>query len=155
VRILSSRATFFYKRVFPAIWFGFLALFVVLPLIFGGNGRPSPPEPFFIIIPAGMAVFGYVIMRRLIFDIVDEVVDLGDALGVRNGKQEERIPLSDITNVNYVPIMNPPRVTLSLRRPGLFGSTVTFCAPAQFMPFSSSPVIDELIARIDAARSKS
>jgi hypothetical protein len=31
---------------------------------------------------------------------------------------------------------------------------VTFCAPIRFVPFSSSPVINELIQRIDAARQR-
>jgi hypothetical protein len=48
--------------------------------------------------------------------------------------------------------VNPPRVTLLLRHPGIFGKEVTFCAPIRLLPFSKSPVIEELIARIDSAR---
>jgi len=48
--------------------------------------------------------------------------------------------------------MSPPRVTLSLRKASLFGKQVSFCAPIRFMPFASSPIIDDLIARVDAAR---
>jgi len=40
-----------------------------------------------------------------------------------------RISLSDIKNVNYSPYMNPPQVTLSLRRHTVFGDTVVFCGP--------------------------
>jgi len=29
---------------------------------------------------------------------------------------------------------------------------VAFCAPVRFVPFSTSPIIDELIQRIDATR---
>jgi hypothetical protein len=54
-------------------------------------------------------------------NLVDEVFDLGDALLVRNGGQEERIALADIKNVNFFPYMSPPQVTLSLRRPSVFG----------------------------------
>jgi len=39
-----------------------------------------------------------------------------------------------------------------LRRPSIFGSQVAFCAPIRFVPFSTSPIVDELIQRIDAAR---
>ena len=35
-----------------------------------------------------MVAFGYFIMKRLIFDLVDEVVDAGDALMIRNRGQE-------------------------------------------------------------------
>jgi len=66
--------------------------------------------------------------------------------------QEERIALSEVMNVNYTPFMSPPRVVLSLRRPSVFGSQVAFCAPLRFVPFATSPIVDELIQRIDAAR---
>ena len=148
---LSSRSTFFYKRIFPIIWFGFLAVFFATALFMGSSGSEFPLP--FLIGPPAMAIFGYYIMKKLVFDLVDEVVDLGDALLVKNGNQEDRIALSDIMNVNYSPLINPPRVTLSLRRPSLFGATVTFCAPVRFVPYSTSPVIDALIARVDTARS--
>jgi hypothetical protein len=48
--------------------------------------------------------------------------------------------------------MSPPQVTLSLRRPSVFGETIAFCAPARLMPLSTSPMIEKLIDRIDAAR---
>jgi hypothetical protein len=144
---LSSRMTFFYKRVFPVVWFGFLLVFVAVGLL----GHVAPAAPF-LLVPVLMIVVGYFIMKKLVFDLVDEVLDAGDALIVRNGGREERIALSDIINVNYSPLINPPRVTLSLRRASAFGEAVTFCAPVRFMPFSTSPVVDELIRRIDAAR---
>jgi hypothetical protein len=91
-------------------------------------------------------------MKKLIFDLVDEVWDDGNSLLVKNRGQEQRIPLSDIRNVSYSPYMNPPRITLSLRRPTVFGDQITFSAPLRFVPFATSPVIDDLINRIDTAR---
>jgi hypothetical protein len=91
-------------------------------------------------------------MKRMAFNLVDEVFDLGDALLVRSGGQEERIALADIKNVNFFPYMSPPQVTLSLRRPSAFGDTVVFCAPMRMMPLSPNPTIVKLIDRIDAAR---
>jgi hypothetical protein len=107
-----------------------------------------------LIVPVLMAVFGYWIMKKLVFGLADEVLDAGDTLVVRRGGQEERIALSDIKNVNYSPYVSPPQVTLSLRRHTVFGDTVTFCAPVSVVPFRSSPVIDGLIDRVDAARRK-
>jgi len=101
-----------------------------------------------------MMVVGYVMMKRLIFDLVDEVWDDGDSLIVKNRGEEERIALADIKNVNYSPFLHPPRVVLSLRRNTAFGDQIAFCAPVRFVPFSSSPVINDLINRIDAARQK-
>jgi hypothetical protein len=93
-------------------------------------------------------------MKKLVFDLVDEVWDDGDALVIRNRGDEERIALSDIKNVSYSPFTNPPRVTLSVRRPTVFGEEIAFNAPTRIVPFSTSPVIKDLIERIDLARRK-
>ena len=41
------------------------------------------------------------IIKKMLVNLVDAVLDAGDALVVRSGGQEERIALSDIKNVNY------------------------------------------------------
>ncbi|HZR60474.1 MAG TPA: hypothetical protein VFA80_05960 [Xanthobacteraceae bacterium] len=151
---ISSSWTFFHKRVFPLIWFGFCAVFVVLPLLGIPISGRSPPGPFFLA-PAVMILVGLVIMRKLIFDLVDQVWDDGDSLLVRNRGEEERVALADIKNVNYTPFLSPPRVVLSLRRTTTFGDQIAFCAPVRLVPFASSPVITDLINRVDAARRKS
>jgi hypothetical protein len=153
MRRLSSRKTFFYKRVFPIIWFGFLAFFMASPFVtplMGGTTSGSPLA--FLAVPALMMLIGYFFMKKTVFDLVDEVLDGGDVLVIRNSGIEERVALSDIMNVSYSPLVSPPRVTLSLRRPSIFGDRISFCAPMSFVPFSTSPIIDELIRRIDAAR---
>jgi hypothetical protein len=43
-------------------------------------------------------------------------------------------------------------VTLSVRQPTTFGDQIAFMAPVRFVPFTTSPVINELIDRIDQAR---
>jgi hypothetical protein len=152
MRRISSRGTFWYKRVFPIFWFGFLALFIGTTFFFNQGGR-SPPFPF-LVVPVIMVVVGFLIMKRLVFDLVDEVWDDSDTLLIKNRGQEERIALSDIKNVSYSPYVNPPRVTLSLRRPTVFGEQISFGAPIRLIPFTTSPVIDGLIDRIDAARQR-
>jgi hypothetical protein len=148
--LISSKMTFFYKRVFPIIWFGVLAVLFLVGLI-KGLADPFSNLPF-LIVPIVMAIFGFQFMKRMTFNLVDQVFDLGDALLVRNGGQEERIVLADIKNVNFFPYMSPPQVTLSLRRPSVFGDTIVFCGPARMVPLSRSPTIEKLIDRIDAAR---
>jgi hypothetical protein len=145
MRRISSGWTFFYKRIFPIIWVGFLA-------VFAGIGAVKGQGPFAVIVPLVMIGFGYFLMQKLVFDLVDEVSDDGDALVVKNRGQEQRIALADIKNVNYSPFVSPPRVTLSLRRPTVFGEQITFCAPLRLAPFSQSPVIADLIERVDRAR---
>jgi hypothetical protein len=146
---ISSRTTFFTKRVFPVIWFGFLVLFVASTLSKKSSG--GLPVAFFIM-PAFMAAFGYFIMKKLVFDLADEVFDAGDALVVRFGSEQERIPLSEIINVSYSYMVNPPRITLTLRTPGNFGKEVSFSPPTTFVPFAKSPIVADLIERVDVAR---
>jgi hypothetical protein len=153
MRRISSRMTFWYKRVFPIFWFGFLVLFIAVPWTVDRGPAQALPTMFFIV-PVLLGVFGFFLMKKLVFDLVDEVFDDGDALVVRNRDMEERIALTDIVNVSYSQFVNPPRVTLLLRNPGLFGERVSFCAPTRFNPFSSSPMIDDLIKRIDAKRTR-
>ena len=151
MQLVSSKMTFFYKLIFPVIWFGFLAVFFLVGLVKSLAGDPISNLPS-LIVPVVMAIVGYQIMKKMAFNLVDEVFDLGDALLVRSGGQEERIALADIKNVNFVPYMSPPQVTLSLRRPSVFGDTIVFCTPARLMPLSPSPMIEKLVDRIDAAR---
>src|SRR6266568_4606218 len=109
MRRISSKTTFFYKRVFPVIWFGFLAIFMAAPFVaplVGGSTSGSPVA--FLAVPAFMMIFGYFSMKKLVFDLVDEVLDAGDALVVKNGYLEDRLALSDIMNVDYTQYMNPP-----------------------------------------------
>ena len=150
---ISSRMTVYYKCVFPIVMFGFLLVFTITPFIVERR-PPSASHLPFVILPAVMAVVFYVILRKLIFDLVDEAWDAGDALIIRNKGKEERIAFADIMNINYSSFINPPRVTLSLRQPSIFGDKVTFCAPVRFVPFATSPVVDDLIRRVDAARTR-
>ena len=151
---ISSSWTFYYKRVFPVFWFGFLLVFISIPFMRESHTGSLPPIPFFVG-PILMMVVGYFIMRKFVFDLADEVWDDGDSLVVRNRGEEQRVALADIKNVNYTPLMHPPRVVLSLRQAAGLGDQIAFCAPVRFVPFASSPVINDLIDRIDAARRKS
>src|SRR6202011_1403572 len=100
---LSSDFTVFHKRVFPVLWFGFLVLFVVAGLAHGVAGA----NPMFLVIPFAMAAFGYFLMKKLVWDLVDEVYDGGDYLVVRNRGEESQIPLSAIVNVSVATMINP------------------------------------------------
>jgi hypothetical protein len=153
MRRISSRMTFVNKRVFPTVWFGLL-VFMTVPLALSIIRDTAPPPLLAFVVPAIMIVGGYFLMRRLIFILVDEVWDDGNALLIKNRGGEERVALSDIKNVSYSPFANPPRVTLSLLRSTAFGDEITFNGPMRFMAFGGSPVIQDLIDRVDRARRK-
>jgi len=132
------------------MWFGGLAIFLIVGVV-GTSSGGEMPVPF-LIMPLVMAAFGYFLMKNLIFDLVDEVWDVGGELLVKNKGREARIALSDIVNVSYSVATNPQRVTLTLRQSSVFGKEVTFAAPTTWIPFAKSPIIENLIQRVDAAR---
>lgn len=90
----------------------------------------------FLLIPALMAVFGYFLMKAF-FYLVDEIWDDGDALLVRNRGMETRIPLNNIINVSNASFTNPPRITLTLREPSVFGKEITFSPQLDLIHFHS------------------
>jgi hypothetical protein len=149
---ISSRLTTFNKRIFPAIWFGFLAIFIVIAGLMGA----IETDFMFIVGPILMAVFGFYLMKKLIWDLVDEVYDCGDSLLIRNKGKEDRIALSNIMNVSASTYMNPPRVSLRLVTPSKFGSEVAFSPIVGFTlnPFAKNQVTEDLIVRVHQARSK-
>jgi hypothetical protein len=152
---ISSRSTFFMKRVFPLLWFGLIAVFVIIALTASDHAKRGTPAAVFFVVPVIMVIVGYAVMRRLVFDLADEVYDEGDALRVRFGADEERVRLDNIINISYAGMINPPRVTLTLRSAGRFGREVSFSPPQTFLgPLlrSGHPIVTDLIERVDAAR---
>ncbi|MFC4528892.1 hypothetical protein ISN76_17835 [Dyella halodurans] len=155
---LSSPSTFFYKRVFPVFWFGFLGIFLLTSVGLGRAPQRVDVTPF-LIGPAVMAVFGFVLMRKLVFDLVDEVWLEGDYLLIKSRGESSRIPLRDVINVNATSMTNPRRVTLMLRTESArWGKEITFMPNSPrgiFSAFKSDPVAADLIQRIDALRQRS
>ena len=102
--------------------------------------------------PIVMMVFGFVIMKRFIWDLADEVLDGGDHLLVRKGGLEQKIYLNDIVNIEHMGMSSPPRVTIMCRTPGPLGTEVAFTAPISFNPFAKPPLVRDLIERVDRTR---
>jgi hypothetical protein len=147
---LTSKTTFIYKKLFPLFWFGFLTIFLCVGLFanIAGNG----PGIMFVVIPIGMIVFGYFLMKKIVWDLIDEVYDEGSALLFRNKGTEFRVNLKDIKNVSYTTMINPPRVTLSIRYQTELGDELSFSPPASWIPFKKNKDIELLIDSIDKAR---
>ncbi|MBL8515080.1 MAG: hypothetical protein JNJ55_13895 [Betaproteobacteria bacterium] len=150
VTLISSRMTFFNKKVFPAIWFGFLAVFLATSSFTNAGSE----DVMFLIMPVFLALFGFVMMKKLVWDLADEVFDCGDALLIKSGGKEERIPLSNIMNVSESMFTNPPRVVLRLAVASRMGSEIVFSPPRPFTlnPFAKSTIVEDLIIRVDRTR---
>lgn len=151
---LSSKSIYFYKIIFPTIWFGFLAFFIFVGFLENQKRNTSDIVALFmpIIVPLVMAVIGYFFMKKLVFDLINEVYDEGASLLFKNGQKEVRVNLRDIKNVSYSTMVNPPRVTLSIRHKTVFGDELSFSPPISFIPFKKNRDVLELIDRIDKER---
>ena len=138
------------KRIFPFIFLAVMAI----PLAIGVIVKPIQPQLF--IMPLVMLPVLFIIMRKLVWDLADEVYDGGDYLLVKNGGKEERIALSNIMNVSVTLMVNPPRITLRLATPGRFGKEISFTPvrPMTINPFAKNAVAENLIERVDKARRK-
>ena len=148
---ISSGSTFFFKRIFPVVWFGLLSVFLAVSFM-GIRPGGGFPVPVFLLPVVVMAGLGFFLMKKFVVDLVDEVWDGGDVLVVKWKGLEERIPFAEIINVSYSAFTNPKRATLTLRHPGLFGKEVTFCPLAPHSFSSRNPLIEDLIERIDRKR---
>lgn len=149
LRRISSRWTFFTKKIAPVLMFGYL---VVFALSVSTAAKTSRDAGIVLIVVVALGALFYFILRKFVFDLMDDVWDAGDALFIRNQGVEDRVALSQIMNISYSTLQNPPRVTLMLRIPCRFGSEISFMPPSRLLPFTKSPIIDDLIRRVDAAR---
>lgn len=150
---ISSRQTFFVKRAFPALWFGFLMFFAILAAFAGDVAK----DPAILAVPLVMAAVGFFIFRFLAWDLMDEVLEGEDFLLVRRGGAEERMQLSSVMSVSISLFINPARISLRLRNPGKFGDKISFIPKMStrlFHPFGRNETMQRLINKIDRLRNR-
>ena len=150
MNVISSKYTFMSKKVFPIVWFGFLGFFIFTSIVSGAVEE----SPVFLIIPIAMMIFGYFLMKKLAWDLMDEVLDYGDYLTIKYNGEEDIIHLNNVMNVSASTNQNPPRITLRLRVPGKFGEEVAFSPVSEFSlsPFKKNAIAEDLIIRVDRAK---
>jgi hypothetical protein len=147
---ISGRSTFYYKRVLPVMLFGLPVFFLYVTF-----SVPHGPPPLLGLLPMLVLVpIFYLMLRKLVWDLADEVWDGGDHLVVKIGTDSETVPLSNIMNVSASTLVNPPRITLRLVNPGRFGQEISFSPPRNsiFNPFARNAVADDLIERVHLAK---
>lgn len=147
---ISSRMTGFLKRGLPVLLLGLVAAVVGILAL----GKHATPVPWVVLVSLPVILFTIVavLLKTLVFDLADEVHDAGDHLVVRKGDITERIPLAQIINLSETVMINPPRVTLTLRKPGRLGKEIVFSPVAPMLRFGRNPLVAGLIERVDAAR---
>ena len=146
---ISSDGTFFLKKIAPIIAVGIPGLMLALSVASHHADAKS------VLFPIAIATFMLVVMRLVSSDLADAVYDCGDALLIKRGDEEERIPFANIMNVSITSTRNPPRITLRLVHAGKFGDHVVFSPSLQlqFNPFTAVDALaEDLMVRVDRAR---
>ncbi len=144
-----SGSNIYFKKILPFMWFGFIAFFIVTTIDSGVAGKS---KGVILIIPFFMLVFGFFLFNRMVWDLVDEVYDLGDELLFRKNGIEQRIKLRDIINVDCSQMTSPERITINVRFAGELGKELVFNPPVRLFNFTRNPLVIELIERVDRAR---
>jgi hypothetical protein len=146
-------------KIVPFLVCGFSAFILVLllksilALLFENGGLQK--AVMFVVFPGLVAIGGYYAWKAGIRDLMDEVYDCGDYLLVKKGGQEDTVLLA---NINYVRFSNTrdgaqPRIRLSLDAPGKFGTEILFVPPQNPLAPRTNRVADDLVARVNEARS--
>jgi hypothetical protein len=125
---------------------------LITPLAILGVVQQRVPADM-LLLPLGMAVFGYLLMRWIrIFSIADEVWLDGERIIVRNGEQEDEFPVSNILEVKSSTLVNPERIVLTLSEPCAFGQEIVFLPPFRVWHFTRHPLAGELTRLAQEAR---
>ncbi len=148
-----SGSTFYFKKLFPTFWFGFLAFFVFSSFSMEGKeNEPAVASLMFLAVPILMAVFGFILFKKMVWDLADRVYDRGDSLEFHKGGKVQRVPISEIVNIGYSQMTSPERIAIRARNNGPIGKELVFMPPMRLVPFSKNPLAEELIERVDRAR---
>ena len=141
------RGTRLQKQLFPLFWFGPPVCVVVWML---SSDRWAPEWWMLGLVALDLA--GFVFVRARVQQTLDEVVDAGDHLVVRNDDEEARIPFADIAHVEG----GFWGVTLRLTRPGRLGDALTFVPRGGMRPYTFGPnaILVDLMVRVAAMRQR-
>ena len=143
-----SGSTFFFKKLFPCVWFGFITIFFVTSLKSGAADSSS----MFLVTPPFLVIFGIVLFKNVVWDLSDEVFDGGDFLLFKKGGKQQRVYLKDIVNINYTQMSSPERIQVSVRVSGAIGRELVFNPPLRLFRFTRNKIVTELIQRVDRER---
>jgi hypothetical protein len=105
----------------------------------------------FAVVPVFMAVFGFILMKMLVWDMVDSVWDDGVNLIIKDKVTEDRAPLLNILNVGNSMFTNPPHITLTLREPSKYGKKITFSPPTNWAFWKTHHIADAFISAVGEA----
>ncbi len=150
---ISSSLTYFYKRVFPALWiigFGVLAAWLWFGNFAHQASQTGGLRWFTLLAWCGGTGFLVWYSRTL-----KEVWLYQGRLLVSDYDNEEWVPLGQVEEVKETRLWNPKLIKLRLRRAGKWGDQIVFIAPLRFhFVFMDHPLAGELRILVSEAQGK-
>ncbi len=142
--IKISGSTFIFKIFFPIIWIGIVFSILITS------------QEYEFLKNIGIAIFililGFFFFKFSAWDLADSVYDNGDFLLFKKGKKEQQVNIKDIISINNAIGGFPERITIYSSINGDIGKKLVFSPPLRLKYFYQSPVIKELINRIENAK---
>ena len=151
---LSSKQTFFSKRIFPALWLGGVALICGFAVVVQLAKQDYLAAILTACAMAAMLALGYVLFRFhfRMFHYVDEVWDCKTHLLIKNDGVVEKVPYEECLEANWT--RTPRCTTVTFKRSTKLGTEIVFLPSFSMIPFAKPPAVRELLARIEAAKKK-
>jgi hypothetical protein len=143
-KLISSKATFFYKFVFPPLWIVFagVVIFVVHSGLASFHTRGEAKTIRLIVI---LALAVGTVLISLVYPRLKKVELLADALQISNFSQTIVVPLRDIESVSGSVLMEPELIWIRFRDATEFGAKIVFIGKYRlFRGFTRHPAVNEL-----------
>ena len=144
---LTDGSTYYWSRVFPTLWTGLVGVIVAL-LWMDALGDATITLAVKTSITAIWATLSALFFR--LFGRLQDVWLEGDHLLVGDPRRGIRVSLLDVREVKESRLHQVKNITLKLSRPTPLGDSITFVPKGLktfLLPYTSSPVADELRAR--------
>lgn len=149
MRTISARHSTFIKRVLPFLVVAGASAWAT----WRTHGTPMESVGAAAIGTVVVTIVMVVILRRGFWRMADIVEDDGDSLRVTRWRTRITIPLSNVREVQRVPLLRGSEVTLTLKQPCLFGLNIRFLAPDKRRVPDIDIMLEALTRRVQARQS--
>jgi len=141
-RRISSRWTLFHKVIFPIGWIAVFAVGTTAMFLAPADASNEVRTMRWLLV--AITAIGAWLILQLALPL--KHVDVGDAsFFVSDRARQIEIPFRDVATVTGSRFVNPPRVTLHLRKPCEFGDRVVFLPPLRLVSgWKARPLVKEL-----------
>jgi hypothetical protein len=138
------------KRMYLAKWLPFVVVGGIVA--WQWTEEAQKPSPDFVVLAVVTLIVICVVIRQQLrhaWRLADEVLDGGEYLIVKRGKNVVRVELSQISDAAASSMLNATTVFLHLSVQCEFGAMIEFLADSGGNRWKPSPIASELVSRVE------